>query len=150
MTTKGFKLKTLSLSFMLTFLGLTTAMTPVAETRLQPCPSSPNCVSSEARDRHFIEPLAVTGEPKAAFEKLKEILERRPDTTIINADEKIIRVEFRTALRFVDDGIFVLDAENRVINIRSASRTGYWDFGKNRRRMEELRKEYQSQEMKGN
>lgn len=127
-------------------LGLAIAMTAMAETRLAPCPSSPNCISSQAQDYHYIAPLAITGDPEAAFGKLREILERRPDTTIIEADEKIVRVEFRTTLGFVDDGIFALDAENRVINIRSASRTGYWDFGKNRRRMEEIRKEFHARQ----
>ena len=135
----------LSPFLMLNFLGLILAITAVAETRLETCPSPPNCVSSQARDYRFIEPLAIKGETKVAFEKLREILERRPDTSIISDDGNIIRVEFRTTLGFVDDGIFALDAEKRVINIRSASRTGYWDFGKNRRRMEEIRKEFQSQ-----
>ncbi len=136
----------LSPFFVFIFLGLVIAMTAIAGTPLEPCPSSPNCVSSQARDCHFIAPLAITGKPEEAFEKLRKILERRPDTSIVSDDGKIIRVEFRTTLGFVDDGIFALDAENRVINIRSASRIGYWDFGKNRRRMEEIRKEYQSQE----
>jgi len=48
-------------------------------------------------------------------------------------------VEFRTTLGFVDDGLFVLDVANRVIHVRSAARLGYWDMGKNRRRMEEIR-----------
>jgi uncharacterized protein (DUF1499 family) len=147
---EGVKLKTLFLYFVFNFLGLIIAMTASAATHLAPCPSSPNCVSSQATDKHFIKPLTITGKPEAAFEKLKEILARRPDTTIISADEKIILVEFRTTLGFVDDGIFELDAGNRVINIRSASRIGYYDFGKNRRRMEEIRKEYQSQGMKEN
>jgi len=117
-----------------------------AGTQLVPCPSSPNCVSSQATDNHFIEPLTIREDTKFAFERLREILERRPDTFIISADKKNIRVEFRTRLGFVDDGIFTLDSENRVIHIRSASRTGYWDFGKNRRRIEKIRKEYESME----
>ena len=144
---KGFKLKaSTSLFFVFMFLGLVVAMTAIAGPRLAPCPSSPNCVSSQAKDSHFIKPLKITGEPKAAFERLRKILEKRPDTTIISADAKEIRVEFRTTLGFVDDGIFALDSKNRVIQIRSASRVGYWDFGKNRRRMEEIRKEFRSVE----
>jgi len=122
------------------------AMSAEAGTHLAPCPSSPNCVSSQATDNHFIEPLAIRGDTQFAFERLREILERRPDTSIISADGKNIRVEFKTRLGFVDDGIFALDSENRVIHIRSASRIGYWDFGKNRGRIEEIRKEYQSME----
>jgi uncharacterized protein (DUF1499 family) len=127
---------------MQTFLALVIVMVSATHISIEPCPSSPNCVSSQATDNHFIEPLAISGEAKAAFERLKAILEQRRDTTIVTADDKEIRVEFKTTLGFVDDGLFVLDAENRVIQIRSASRAGYWDFGKNRRRLEKIRKEF--------
>ncbi len=112
------------------------------EPSLPPCPASPNCVSSLAADSHFIAPLAFTGPPEAAIARLKEILGRRADTTIIAADSATIRVEFRTFLGFVDDGLFVLDAPNNQIHWRSAARTGYWDLGKNRRRLEEIRQQF--------
>ena len=41
--------------------------------------------------------------------------------------------------RFVDDLECRLDAENRVIHVRSASRVGYSDLGVNRKRVERLR-----------
>jgi uncharacterized protein (DUF1499 family) len=109
---------------------------------LRPCPASPNCVSSQSLDNHYIEPLSIIGQAKVAFDRLREILEQRSDTSIIAADDHMIWVEFKTRLGFVDDGLFVLDSENRTIHIRSASKSGYWDFGKNRRRLEEIRKEY--------
>jgi len=123
-------------------LALLIVMEAIGNILLPPCPSSPNCVSSQATDRHFIEALSFTGEAKAAFEGLKTILARRPDTTIVAASAQEIRVEFKTALGFVDDGLLVLDPGNRVIQIRSAARTGYWDFGKNRRRLEEIRQQF--------
>jgi uncharacterized protein (DUF1499 family) len=127
-------------------MHLLTLMFAIAATgdhgRLLPCPSSPNCVSSQATDNHFIEPFAVTGEAKAAFNRLKKILEQRDDSIILSADDRVIRVEFRTMLGFVDDGLFILDEKNMVIHIRSAARSGYWDLGKNRRRMEEIRRQY--------
>jgi uncharacterized protein (DUF1499 family) len=106
------------------------------------CPASPNCVSSQAEDNHRIEPFNVTGDARAAFVKLREILARRTDTTLITSGDTMIMVEFRTMLGFVDDGLFVLDAANCLIQVRSAARLGYWDMGKNRRRMEEIRKTY--------
>jgi uncharacterized protein (DUF1499 family) len=124
------------------FLTLMIVMAATTASLLQPCPSSPNCVSSQATDNHYIKPLAVKGGAKIAFDRLRGILAQRSDTTIVAADDAVIRVEFRTALGFVDDGLFVLDADNRVIHTRSASRIGYWDLGKNRRRLEEIRKEY--------
>jgi len=37
---------------------------------------------------------------------------------------------------------FVLDDSARVIHFRSASRTGYYDFGVNRKRMQEISDRY--------
>ena len=112
---------------------------------LQPCPSSPNCVSSQATGSHFIEAFRFTSDPSEAFERLIDILEKRSDSQIISADTNTVRVEFKTLLGFVDDGIFVMDSESRLIHIRSASRSGYWDLGKNRRRLEAIRKEFQNE-----
>ena len=109
---------------------------------LPPCPSSPNCISSQAPDNRFIAPFPITGEARAAFSMLRDILAKRHDTTILPAKENMLRVEFKTALGFVDDGLFVLDTEAMVIHLRSASRAGYWDLGKNRSRMEQIRQEY--------
>jgi uncharacterized protein (DUF1499 family) len=121
---------------------MTSTVPADSATLLPPCPSSPNCVSSMATDSHHIEPLAISGDAGTCFARLKTVLGNRKDTTIIEADESQIRVEFRTFLGFVDDGLFVLDIPNGRIQVRSAARTGYWDFGKNRRRMEEIRGEY--------
>ena len=113
-----------------------------AEIAFPPCPSSPNCVSSMANDSHRIEPLPLRGDAGASFDRLRTVLAARSDTTIITADKAQIRVEFRTLLGFVDDGLFVLDVPNGLVQVRSAARVGYWDFGKNRRRLEEIREEY--------
>lgn len=110
---------------------------------LPPCPASPNCVSSSSLDGHRIEPFRITGDPEAAFSKLLQILSDRSDTTVIVVDNAGIKVEFRTLLGFVDDGLFLLDAANRSIQIRSAARLGYWDLGKNRSRMEAIRKSFE-------
>jgi uncharacterized protein (DUF1499 family) len=44
----------------------------------------------------------------------------------------------------VDDGLFVVDAANSLIQVRSAARLGYWDLGKNRRRLEQIRTSFAS------
>ena len=112
------------------------------------CPSSPNCVSSQADDgKHRIAPLAFSGDPDAAFARLKQVLRRRGDTTIIEEKPGYLRVELRTTL-FVDDGEFLLDRPRSVIQVRSASRLGYSDLGKNRSRMEEIRGQFIAAEQK--
>jgi len=78
----------------------------------------------------------------ACFDRLRIVLGKREVTTIIAVDDSHIRVEFRTFLGFVDDGLFILDVPNGQIQIRSAARVGYWDMGKNRRCMEEIRGDY--------
>jgi uncharacterized protein (DUF1499 family) len=106
------------------------------------CPSSPNCVSSQAADEgHRIAALSFNGDPDAAFARLKLVLGRRADTTIIDERTGYLRVELRTML-FVDDAEFLLDRSRNVIHVRSASRLGYSDLGKNRSRMEEIRSQY--------
>ena len=107
------------------------------------CPDSPNCISSQSRDeRHRIAPFGFSGDPVAVFARLKSVLERRSDTRVIEESIGYLRVEFRTVL-FVDDGEFLLDRGGMVIHVRSASRLGYSDLGKNRRRMEEIRGQFE-------
>jgi len=109
---------------------------------LAPCPSSPNCVSSQTEnERHRIAPLAFSGDPDAAFARLKLVVSGRSDTTIVDDSPDYLRVELRTML-FVDDGEFLLDRTNAVIHVRSASRLGYSDLGKNRSRLEEIRGQF--------
>jgi len=112
------------------------------------CPASPNCVSSQADDgKHRIAPLTFSGDPDAAFARLRMALGRRGDTTIIEEKTGYLRVELRTTL-FVDDGEFLLDRTLSVIQIRSASRLGHSDLGKNRNRMEEIRGQFLSSELR--
>jgi len=114
----------------------------VRNDRLSACPSSPNCVSSQASDEeHRIAPLLFHGDPDSAFARLKQILARRNDTAVMKESPDYLRVELRTTF-FTDDGEFLLDRAGRVIHIRSASRLGYSDLGKNRSRMEEIRREF--------
>ena len=114
----------------------------VKDGRLAPCPSSPNCVSSQAVDeRHRIAPLTFSGEPQTAFERLKLVIAQRNDATVIEEKSDYLRLELRTTL-FVDDSEFFLDPVNRVIHVRSASRLGYSDLGKNRSRIEEIRSQF--------
>jgi uncharacterized protein (DUF1499 family) len=115
----------------------------VSNGRFMSCPSSPNCVSSQATDDiHRIAPLVFKGDPDVAFLLLKEILSGRRDTKITGEGGGYLRVEFHTTL-FTDDGEFLLDRNSQSIHVRSASRIGYSDLGKNRSRMEEIRRDFE-------
>lgn len=106
------------------------------------CPNSPNCVSSQAKEEgQSIAPLPFEGDPDAAFIRLKQLLKKRTDTTLCETGSGYLRVEFRTTF-FVDDGEFLIDREHKRIQVRSASRIGYSDLGKNRSRLEEIRRDF--------
>ena len=116
--------------------------------RLAPCPISPNCVSSQAVDGlHQIAPLIFSNDPDAAFARLRLVISGRNDATIVEDSPGYLRVELRTLL-FVDDGEFLLDRTNKVIHVRSASRLGFSDLGKNRSRLEEIRGQFLAMEKK--
>jgi uncharacterized protein (DUF1499 family) len=85
--------------------------------------------------------LAFSGDPDAAFTRLKRVVSSRSDTTIVDDLPDYLRIELRTML-FVDDGEFLLDRTNSVIHIRSASRLGYSDLGKNRSSLEDIRRQF--------
>lgn len=108
---------------------------------LPPCPSSPNCVSTEARDeRHAIAPIPYRTPLPEAKAVLKTAVHALPRTRLVDEDESYLHYEFTSLLlRFVDDVEFLFDDDAKLIRFRSASRTGYGDLGVNRKRMEQIR-----------
>jgi uncharacterized protein (DUF1499 family) len=115
----------------------------VKDNRLSPCPSSPNCVSSQSDDeKHKIDPIRFTSTPAEAMDKLKKVVQGMERTQGVRETQDYLHVEFRTLLGFVDDVEFYLDGSQKVIHLRSASRVGYWDLGVNRKRMESIRTEF--------
>ena len=116
-------------------------------TELADCPDRPNCVSSTAeRDLNHIAPIAMTGTVAESQARLKEIIAELPRSRIVESSDRYLRAEFRSRLLgFVDDLELLLDEEQKLIFVRSASRTGYSDFGVNRQRVETIRRRYDSQ-----
>jgi len=113
----------------------------VRDGRLAPCPDSPNCVSSQASDdKHRIDPLRYEGTEEKAKERLLAVLKGVARSNIVLNDEHYLHAEFSSALfRFVDDGEFLFNDKEKTIQMRSAARLGYYDFGVNRRRLETIR-----------
>ncbi|MDX2448729.1 MAG: DUF1499 domain-containing protein [Desulfobacterales bacterium] len=109
---------------------------------LDGCPSSPNCVSSEAPDaKHAVAPLHLKGDPQKAWEAITKIVGQLPRSTMVAATDRYLLVACKSRLfGFVDDLELLLDPATRVIAIRSAARSGKSDLGVNRRRVETLRK----------
>ncbi len=121
--------------------GVRPANLGVKDGKLAPCPSSPNCVSSQGSDTaHAIEPLSFTGTVAGAHAALRTIILSMKRSKIITDTDSYIRAEFTSAIfRFVDDVEFWFDGNAKVIHVRSASRIGHSDLGVNRERVEEIR-----------
>jgi uncharacterized protein (DUF1499 family) len=126
---------------MLSFTARRPANLGVSQGRLANCPSSPNCVSTQADKQdalHWIAPLEFHGTKAEAAQRLRSVLERLPRTCVATDRDGYLHVEFTSRLfRFVDDVEFWINEAGRQIEFRSASRVGHSDLGANRKRMDQ-------------
>ena len=139
--------------YAIVLVAMVAAVTPVESSEstdsvLPPCPNTPNCVSSRAVEKsQKMEPLGYTGSEEDARERLLKVIRSFPRSTVVRDSGKLLKVEFRSAIfSFVDDVTFEFDHSSKTIHFRSASRSGYYDFGVNRRRMNEVLRRFASEE----
>ena len=133
-------MRTFLIFLLLPGLSLFASAAGAGDADLPPCPSSPNCVSSRDPDpSRRVDPIPFQRTAEEAREVLETVLRSLPRATIVASSGSRIRAEFRSRLGFVDDVEFRIDEAAGVIHLRSASRTGYWDLGVNRRRVEAIR-----------
>jgi len=121
--------------------------------KLAPCPSSPNCVCSEFKDdqAHYVAPLHMDDDSTAATRaKLTQIIAdmggrivNQQDSSAQSADY-IVATFHSSLFGFVDDFELRVDAGNKTIQIRSASRVGRSDLGVNHKRVEQFRQRFSS------
>ena len=116
---------------------------------LRGCPKSPNCVSSEAKDKqHAIESFCLKGDPNVSWPLIQDEIVSMSRWVIVTATHNYIHVECKSRIfRFIDDLELYFNSSNGIISIRSASRVGYSDFGANRRRVEFLRSELRTKQL---
>ena len=110
--------------------------------KLHPCPNKPNCLCSEYQGEHYIGPLTVN--PDDDISKYIAVV-KSMHGELLSSNDEYLRARFTTAImRFVDDFELRLDRANMQLHFRSASRVGYSDLGKNRKRIEEFKTRLQS------
>ena len=103
----------------------------------------PNCVNSMVARTHpaFIEPIAVEGDAAPLVARVKRVVAGMKGARLVEEDGTYLRFEFTTSLmRYVDDVEFLVDPTAGNLHFGSASRMGYHDLWKNRRRMEQFRR----------
>lgn len=133
-------------------LGLLKGRTPnnlgIKGGRLKPPAHNPNSVSSQATlhpDHPFkayadIAPLPYTGDGAAAFARAAAVVKALPGVTVVEENPGYLYAQCTTRLlKFTDDLELALDAQSKVIHVRSSSRLGRKDFGVNRARVEAIR-----------
>jgi uncharacterized protein (DUF1499 family) len=112
-------------------------MPGMTDGRLEPCPSSPNCVSTQSTDqKHAMPAIAYDTTPEEAKARLVRVLRSMKRITFVTDTPNYLHVQFRSRVfRFVDDVEFYIDPDAKIIHFRAAAQKGYFDFGVNRRRM---------------
>lgn len=98
------------------------------------CPDSPICVNSLGVGG--LAPLVYAGSPEQGMARLRATLATFTEARIESADAGSLTAIFSTRLGFRDEVVFVLDPVQAHIHFRSRSLLGYYDFGKNRSRMQ--------------
>ncbi|MFK8066941.1 MAG: DUF1499 domain-containing protein [Gammaproteobacteria bacterium] len=118
--------------------------------KLLPCPDSPNCACSQNvtdnsydsgnSNNHKIAPFIFGDNPENDMLRLKNILIYKKGLAVITSNKNYIHAECKTPMMgFVDDLEFYCEPDQNICHVRSASRLGHSDFGKNRSRIEEIR-----------
>lgn len=117
----------------------------ITEGVLKPCPTSPNCVSSQTSsddEVHFAEPIIYTGERKATQLFIESSMLNYSDMKVRLVTSELGYVHFEVKSRligFIDDVEFYFPEDDSIVHVRSASRVGYYDFGVNRERVNRVR-----------
>jgi uncharacterized protein (DUF1499 family) len=108
---------------------------------LADCGGAPHCVSSQASDpERRVEPLRYSGSARAAREKLVAHIEAQPRTEIVTNSDCYVHATYTSSIMgFTDDVELWFCDQPGIVQLRSASRAGYYDFGVNRERVEQLR-----------
>lgn len=115
--------------------------------RLQQCPGTPNCVSSEfeADAAHHVEPLVFSAEQAAeVLPRLKAVIDEMGGSVLVEETAYLAATFTSSIFGFVDDLELRIDAEQNTIHLRSASRVGRSDLGANRDRVERFKRLFHS------
>lgn len=126
------------------FAGTVPSNLGVVNGHLTPCPSSPNCVSTQSSDaEHHIEPLNYDSSTDEAIAELKNIIISQPRAKLITEDDNYLYAQFTSKwMGFVDDVEFFANRDTGAIEARSASRLGESDLGVNLARINHIREQF--------
>jgi uncharacterized protein (DUF1499 family) len=100
--------------------------------------SRPNSVSTQTDQKSkLVSPIAFDIDAAQQMTKVKQAIEGMAGATIKQSSDDYLYAVFTSSLmRFKDDVEVYIDADDKLVHFRSASRVGYSDLGVNRKRYE--------------
>ena len=114
----------------------------VNDGELLPCPSSPNCVSTQSSPEdteHYAAPIVYTGDRMKTQLLIESSILNKGNAHLVSSTLGYVHFEIKSSLvGYIDDVEFYLPAADSVVHVRSASRVGYSDFGINRKRIRQI------------
>jgi uncharacterized protein (DUF1499 family) len=105
----------------------------------QACSFAPHCVSSTESDpQKYIAPIVVSSPQE--WQRLQQLVLAIPRTKIAVQNVNYLHAVTSTdIMHYKDDVELLYSPAKNAVDIRSSSRVGYYDFGINRARLEQLR-----------
>lgn len=118
-----------------------TSDSPNAAYQFEPCPKKSNCVSSQETIAKYLIPAFDLSPFSIESDDLQRavthILSEQMELEVTDTSSSHIKaIATSLVFRFKDDIEVLIDVSEQKLHFRSASRTGYYDFGVNRERSE--------------
>ena len=106
----------------------------------------PSCISTDSSNGCAkMEPFSFQGELNEAMFRLVRTVEAIPRSRVTGIGPDYLLVEFTNkGSKAVDDVEFHLDPNLKLIHFKTSSKQGEPDLGANQRRMEEIKKVFES------
>lgn len=110
------------------------------------CDGGPHCVSSLSKDEdRKTAPLSYVGSREDARKRLLAVLAATPRLKLVTSTPDYVHAEVSTSImHYVDDVEFLFEPNKPLIDVRSSSRIGYYDFHANREHVEDIRTRFRA------
>jgi len=113
--------------------------------KLLPLPNTPNCVATQSGNpTQRMEPISYVTDRKTAHQKLLQIINQMPRTTLVQNEPEYIHIVFRSAFFGFPDDVEFQFIDNKI-HFRAAARLGRSDLGVNRKRMENIKQHFENE-----
>ena len=94
---------------------------------------------------NYVAPLKGIRDFAGAFEVLEHVLARIPQTEVISFNGSYLHALARSPKGYIDDVEFLAAPAEKAIHLRSAARSGVFDFGVNRRRIRRVKRMFRAE-----